>query len=93
MSDCFFQDRLVKAAKPHTCEACGHSIEVGELHLYQCGVFAGEFFRRRVHRFCWDIWKESIDFGLLGCFWETLEAWLSRHLGHAEVALAMGWDS
>lgn len=27
-----------------------------------------------------------------GCFWETLEAWLSQHLSYAEVALAMGWD-
>jgi hypothetical protein len=89
VSNHFFQDRQVKAAKEYTCEACGLSIESGELHLYQAGVFYEEFFSRRVHRFCWEIWEKSTDHEELGDFRETLQYWLEEHLEPEEVLLLM----
>lgn len=46
MSMEFFNDTRNVARKPHKCEACGRTIEAGELYRRQSGKWEGDFFTR-----------------------------------------------
>lgn len=48
----FFNERLLKARKPHICEMCGREIKTGEIYRKETGVFYGEFFSRNLHNRC-----------------------------------------
>lgn len=100
-ADWYADDRIVKAKKLYSCEACKFPIEPGEQHVYQRGKFEGDFFTRRLHRFCCDFWMKGDD-DYLPDFDDTLFYWLESYLGwdeahtcykHAHQVRAEEWKS
>lgn len=47
--------------KPHRCEHCGHMIPSKTPHLYESGVWDGEFYTFRAHHDCRALWLEAFD--------------------------------
>lgn len=43
----FYEASIVRARKPHRCECCCKTIQVGELYHYGSGKFDGDFFTSR----------------------------------------------
>lgn len=86
MSDWFADDKTVRVRKRQCCEACGFSIDPGDVSIYQRGRWRGDFFARHLHPVCWDIWQTTADDydRELGDFWEGLLWWLIGHFGEAE---------
>lgn len=63
MSDFFRPATSPRAKKPYRCIACGYSIEAGEMHKHQTGVYEGRWFAHRFHEECFEVlfaegWEE-----------------------------------
>jgi hypothetical protein len=54
MSGFFRKVEAKPARKAHRCEACYHTIAVGEIYKEQTGVWDGSAFRNRYHAECFD---------------------------------------
>ena len=84
MNNYFWPDKYKMTHKGHQCDACAASIEIGEVYIYQKGVYDGDFFSRHLHPACRDIWFTSLEDEELGDYEESLLWWLIRHLGDVE---------
>jgi len=73
-----FNERMIKARKPHKCCECGAVIQVGDRHELVEGLWDGSWSRYRTCRACKTIRNHycpngSIYGGLKGQLWECLE--------------------
>ena len=55
MSMEFYNEKFQKAKKPHKCDCCFKTIEIGERYCYQSGKYDGDFFTRAWCRDCDDV--------------------------------------
>lgn len=61
MSD-FYNTKEVRARKAHKCFHCGEDIQVGEIYVYTCGVYEGDFFTCKEHKLCSMLRDLACDF-------------------------------
>lgn len=55
----FYSEQHVKSArKPHVCEMCGGTINVGDAYVRENGKWVGEFFSRCLHTVCHEMEAE-----------------------------------
>ncbi len=89
-----FNTKRVVGRKYHLCDACGQEIGAGWFSMVEAGVFYGEFFYRRTHPICYEIWQKSLEGDELGYFSDCLEGWLSSMLEPEdfEKAWRHAWD-
>ncbi len=86
--NCYFHNKRVVGRKTHQCDACGHTIEPGWFSIVEAGVYQGEFFHRRTHPICHEIWFQSHQDEELGDFWDCLDNWLSSNLDYGDFEKA-----
>ena len=65
MSD-FTTSSTQKARKPHRCEHCRKTIEVGDLYMKSAGVCDGDFFSWKEHLMCREAWIARRELSGLG---------------------------
>lgn len=63
MSDFFRPSTSPRAMKAYRCIWCGYSIEAGEVHKHQTGVYEGRWFTQRFHNECFEDCCEEAEFG------------------------------
>lgn len=57
----FHERKNTKARKRHRCDGCCLDIEPGEVYDLQKGVFYGDFYVTKLHRFCAEIVDKAYD--------------------------------
>jgi hypothetical protein len=64
----FTHQRNVKARKDYSCEWCLKPIPKGVVHVYEVGVFDGDFFTCRFHGSCHKNTHKAHSLYLYDCF-------------------------
>lgn len=75
------------AKKIHKCEMCGKPIEVGETYSYETGKWDGDFFDRKMHLNCFEMFtmilhemgENEFDWDGLSEWWRDNKCWVCKH--------------
>lgn len=72
----FYDRRFRKAKKEHRCEMCHKTIEVGEEYCNETGKYDGDFFERKMHSNCFNMFQMMLDdMGDYEFTWDCFSDW------------------